>query len=335
MLRYLIPKISCQATRNIYDSTYPANNPSEDRIMYICDVMHQNRKIDIVGIFDGHGGWQVSNFVSQNIGNSMIERMITFDHSNEVSTMNLLKDAFNRVERQYMEDVKSSFNHGFGEVAKVGCCATLAVRFGDYLTIANTGDCRAVLGTSTNDDDNDNILGIRLTSDHNAREALEDYRLRMEHPNENNIIVCKSSTACYVKGRLQLTRALGDAYLKMSSFNAPSGKHRSWGRHIAQPYTPPYVDSRPQLHRVTLNSKDKFLILATDGVWDFLSDQEATDVVKIAIQNDEDPALALREKALLVAALESGMSIEELRTLPPGRARRSRHDDTTALVLIL
>ena len=178
-------------------------------------------------------------------------------------------------------------------------------------------------------------MGIRLTSDHNARESLEDYRLRTEHPNEDNIIVCKSSTACYVKGRLQLTRALGDAYLKLADFNAPSGKHRSWGRHIAQPYTPPYVDSRPQLHRISINSNDKFLILATDGVWDFLSDQEATCVVKRAIADGIDPALALREKALQVAANEAGMTVEELKALPPGKARRSRHDDTTSIVLIL
>ena len=88
-------------------------------------------------------------------------------------------------------------------------------------------------------------------------------------------MVCKNPHACYVKGRLQLTRALGDAYLKYPEFNAPAGSHRSRGRRIPDPFTPPYVKSTPDIVHINIGKDDKFCVLATDGLWDFLSDQEA------------------------------------------------------------
>jgi len=82
-----------------------------------------------------------------------------------------------------------------------------------------------------------------LSRDHNAREPREKARLAALHPGEQDIVVCKvgNPSACYVKGRLQPTRSLGDAYLKESEFNVPPGLGRIWGRHIKAPYTPPYV----------------------------------------------------------------------------------------------
>jgi pyruvate dehydrogenase phosphatase len=84
---------------------------------------------------------------------------------------------------------------------------------------------------------------VSLTRDHNAREPWERARLAAEHPGEADIVVCKQNnpTACYVKGRLQPTRALGDGYLKDSEFNVVEAAGRAWGRRIPPPYTPPYV----------------------------------------------------------------------------------------------
>ena len=41
----------------------------------------------------------------------------------------------------------------------------------------------------------------------------------------------------------------------------------------------------------------------------------------------------LVSRALEIAADESGISYAQLKALPQGRARRSRHDDTTAIVM--
>jgi hypothetical protein len=47
------------------------------------------------------------------------------------------------------------------------------------------------------------------------------------------------------------------------------------------------------------------------------------------------PAEVLLEEALRRAAAEWGLTVSELQQLPPGRARRQRHDDISVVVLVL
>ena len=113
--------------------------------------------------------------------------------------------------------------------------------------------------------------------------------------------------------------------------------HRSWGRHIPPPYTPPYVSSVPELTRVRLQHQDTFVVMATDGLWDEMSDQEAVDIVSQSLVQGkgQEAAQLLVEEALKRAAASAGLTLEELRALPPGSRRRNLHDDTTAVVVWL
>lgn len=63
-----------------------------------------------------------------------------------------------------------------------------------------------------------NLFVKQLSSDHNAKFPGEQMSLRKMHPNEPDIVICKNPTSCYVKGRLQPTRAFGDFHLKYSEF---------------------------------------------------------------------------------------------------------------------
>mmetsp|Transcript_45407 Transcript_45407/g.84329 ORF Transcript_45407/g.84329 Transcript_45407/m.84329 type:complete len:114 (-) Transcript_45407:1041-1382(-) len=62
-----------------------------------------------------------------------------------------------------------------------------------------------------------------LSRDHNAREAQEQSRIFAQHPDESQqeLVQCMRQKICYVKGRLQPTRAFGDLYLKRAEFNGP------------------------------------------------------------------------------------------------------------------
>ena len=83
----------------------------------------------------------------------------------------------------------------------------------------------------------------------------------------------------------------------------------------------------------------RFIILATDGLWDFLSDQEAVEVVQRSLEDHAGDtgfaASSLVEAALSRAAEANHMSVEELKNLPEGSGRRKRYDDTTAVVMFL
>ena len=124
-------------------------------------------------------------------------------------------------------------------MAKVGSCVLIALKKDDRLIISNCGDCRAVLGSSEHQQQHQQqqqhatdylqkpFYATRINRDHNCRVPYEQLQLQLKHPKEDNLVVCKNSHACYVKGRLQLTRSLGDAYLKYPEFNGSPDKSKN------------------------------------------------------------------------------------------------------------
>ena len=108
------------------------------------------------------------------------------------------------------------------------------------------------------------MQAVVLSTDHNAKLPSERAQLLQDHGGYGeegigNLVACKSPGACYVKGRLQPTRGLGDLYLKQARFNGPPHARgaaaiddarlfrRGRGRHVPPPYTPPYVQHTPSV----------------------------------------------------------------------------------------
>jgi hypothetical protein len=60
---------------------------------------------------------------------------------------------------------------------------------------------------------------IKVSKTFNANKKYEQDRLKSLFPKEKDIVICKSKTACYIKGRLMPSRALGDLHLKLDEFN--------------------------------------------------------------------------------------------------------------------
>ena len=86
---------------------------------------------------------------------------------------------------------------------------------------------------------------------------------------------------------------------------------------------------------IRLDKEDRFVIVASDGLWDFLGDQEAVSLVGECVRrNERDTAASLLVGAALrQAARECNMTEEQLLALPAGKHRRGRHDDTTVVVM--
>jgi pyruvate dehydrogenase phosphatase len=199
--------------------TYPANNPTEDRF-----VTGNKLKWEYAGVFDGHGGWQISDFVSNSIINSLFDNIGSIEVEDEISMDAAIIKTFNDLENSIVSKIRPAFQLGFGDVAKVGSCVLIALKNENRLIVANCGDCRAILGT--NNKDLSTFFSTRINRDHNIRTSLEQVFLKQNHPNEKNLFICKNPHACYVKGRLQLTRSLGDVYLKYAEFNGSPDRSR-------------------------------------------------------------------------------------------------------------
>mmetsp|Transcript_30053 Transcript_30053/g.39546 ORF Transcript_30053/g.39546 Transcript_30053/m.39546 type:complete len:453 (-) Transcript_30053:509-1867(-) len=320
-----------------YSATYHANEPNEDR--FVLSKMKTGEVC--AGVFDGHGGWQAAEYAQNRLVACLMLELGNMNTKADPSYQieQALKRAFGRVEREFIYLIKQAFEAGVGAVSRIGSCALLAYIDCGRVFVANAGDCRAVVGKRKGD----GWESVALSSDHNVREPNEQLKLRRWHPAEENVFVCKRPGVCYVKGCLQPTRSFGDAYLKYPEFNGPpynrsSGMtDRSRGRHIPPPYTPPYITAQPEVVTYDLGHEDEFLILGTDGLWDFLSNEEAVEIVVRGLEAGEKDLgkWLLNETLKKIADSNKHSSIEALQQIPAGRSRRKVHDDTTIVVLNL
>lgn len=118
-----------------------------------------------------------------------------------------------------------------------------------------------------------------LSHDHNVRNQSEVQRVLSEHPPNESHSVIRSDR---LLGLLMPFRAFGDIRFKwptnyLREYLQPYYKK---GDAIPQFYlSPPYLTVKPEITKHKLTKKDKFLVLATDGVWDLLSPEKVVQLI--------------------------------------------------------
>lgn len=186
------------------------------------------------------------------------------------------------------------------QTAQSGSCALLAMfdTSNRNLYVACTGDSRAVAGVYEETSDGQGVWRVEvLTEDQTGRNPNELKRMQSEHPADEALDVIRNGR---VLGGLEPTRAFGDSRYKWprevqevlsKAFMEPQG--RSLHSTPAKLKTPPYVRATPVVtHRplsflplpadaITPAPKTalRFVVLATDGLWDELSNEEVVALV--------------------------------------------------------
>ncbi len=74
------------------------------------------------------------------------------------------------------------------------------------------------------------------------------------------------------------TRAFGDYRLKYKEFNASEFAGSRGYRNELQNYHGPYITHKPDIKVYTLTPQDRFVILASDGLWDEMNIEEVPEV---------------------------------------------------------
>lgn len=156
-----------------------------------------------------------------------------------------------------------------------GSCALLSFYDSrtNMLRIACTGDSRAVLGRRS---DSGKWMATALSEDQTGGNPNEAARLRKEHPGEDRVVHNGR-----VLGGLEPTRAFGDAVYKWSRDTAMKLREKFFGR-TPSPLmkTPPYVTAEPVITTTKVQpDKGDFLVLATDGLWEMLTNDEVVGLV--------------------------------------------------------
>ncbi|KAH8501636.1 hypothetical protein H0E87_016431 [Populus deltoides] len=274
-----------------------------------------------VGVYDGHGGPEAARFVNERL----FENIKKFTSENNGMSANVINKAFLATEEEFLSLVKKQWLIK-PQIASVGACCLVGVVCSGVLYIANAGDSRVVLGRLERAIKE--IKAVQLSYEHNA--SIESVReeLHSLHPDDPHIVVLKHKV-WRVKGLIQISRSIGDAYLKRAEFNREPllAKFR-----LPEPFDKPILKAEPTILVQKLCPEDQFLIFASDGLWEHLSNQEAVDIVHSCPRNGV--ARKLLKAALCEAAKKREMRYSDLKRIDRG-VRRHFHDDITVIVLFL
>lgn len=253
------------------------------------------------------------------------------------SVLKALRKALMEAEEGFMEMVRQEMDER-PDLVMVGSCVLVVLLHGQYLYTLSLGDSRAVLATtanqSTQNEEEEEQQGsskplhcVQLTEDHVVAERAERERVIAEHSDDPCTIV-----ASRVKGKIKLTRAFGAGYLKKANLNDKlMGLLR-----VHNLSSPPYISAKPHLNGRRVCEGDEFVVMGSDGLFDFFTNEEVVELVHrfILANPKSDPAKYMLDQLLIRAADNAGMTLERLKNIQIGR-RRAYHDDVTIMVVTL
>ncbi|CAL0300518.1 unnamed protein product [Lupinus luteus] len=301
-----------------------ANNLLEDQSQVESGTLSSNEfgpYGTFVGVYDGHGGPETSRFINDHIFHHL-KRLTSEQQSMSVE---VIRKAFEATEDAFMSLVARQWPMK-PQIAAVGSCCLVGVICNGTLYVANAGDSRAVLGRTVKA--TGEVLAMQLSTEHNASIESVRQELHSLHPDDSNIVVLKHNV-WRVKGIIQVSRCIGDAYLKRVEFNR---KPLYADFILHEPFKMPILSSEPSITVHQLQPHDRFIILASDGLWEHLSNQEAVDIV--ANNGRCGSARKLVKVALQEAAKKREMRYSDLQKIDRG-VRRHFHDDITVIVVYL
>lgn len=215
-----------------------------------------------VGVMDGHGiyGHEASKYVRQHLPGRLLDAFPafakpadewTFDINRFSELESAFRTAYVAVNSQLRKDIDAVFS---GTTA-----VTCLVRDSDVFC-ANVGDSRAIIGRKAGD----YWEAIALSVDHKLDDPLEKARI-LKHGGRVEPIMNEDRNF------------VGPARVWLRTENVPGlAMSRSMGDVVAARVG---VTATPDLkvHRLTPN--DKFLLLGSDGLFEFLSNQAIVELV--------------------------------------------------------
>ena len=308
---------------------YPSNDPIEDRLD-IKNLTHMKGAV-FLAVLDGHGGSELSDFANKRLGDYIddfyraIKEQKGRSLSDDDTVVSAINHAFDKIENEYYNIAVELYKNGNGRLATVGSCVLVNIIYNGKLFIANLGDSKANIFRKENSE----LEPVKLMYRHNSEKKREKLYLYSKFPDEPNIVVCKrpNATCCYVKGRLQPTRSLGDFHLKSAEFNDPKNDGNKRFKRSIPNFKGPYILAEPEIFIHQLSKNDKYLLLATDGLSDIFTSKE---VAKLLSQNAD--LNNILEKGLAKSAKEAKISLEQLKTMPDGSIKRGIHDDISIIL---
>lgn len=221
---------------------------NEDQHIHMINLNGQDKNynsINFMAVFDGHGGKLVSKYLKKHLPLFFIKKSKKNIYKNHDVAIEYFNTVYDKLQNQLKEKHPIAIKY-------CGSTACVLIHFVDSdkiqkLWVLNVGDSRAIRCTKFN-------LAEPLTQDHKPNSPEEKNRIekiggRIEYDGADWRIK-----------DLSLSRAFGDLECT------------------------PYVTHLPQIYNYIIDN-DKFIIMACDGLWDVLSNQDAVDFINNLLLN--------------------------------------------------
>lgn len=154
-----------------------------------------------------------------------------------------------------------------------GCTAVVALLVGRELFVANAGDSRCVLCR--------NGKTVEMSFDHKPEDEEESTRITKAGG--------RVTMDGRVNGGLNLSRAIGDHAYKKNKDLKPDEQ---------------MISAMPDVKRVTLQDDDEFMVLACDGIWNFMTSEEVVEFVRKRLAENRDNLSSICEEVSLLSEFE-------------------------------
>jgi len=234
----------------------------EDAHSAVIGIPDQKDSVSWFAVFDGHAGSRVSAHCSHHLLDCI--------RASEDFTCSLQQE-HSLTKEEVMEGVKKGILRGFleldeklrkiPEVAsgedKSGTTAVGALITDKYIIIANCGDSRGVICVGGSP--------ALATQDHKPSNEIEKERIQ----NAGGSVMIQR-----VNGSLAVSRALGDFEYKNVEGRLPTEQ-------LVSPEPEFYIKERNP-------EKDEFLVLACDGVWDVMSNEDICQFISARMRVNEN-----------------------------------------------
>ncbi|CAI5963616.1 unnamed protein product [Closterium sp. NIES-65] len=217
--------------------------------------------IHLFGVFDGHRGYEAAEYCARNIPGIVMDKLSELSPPEALIASFLATDKALELELSKQRKARPDSGKGWYP----GCTACVTLVIGTDMYIANAGDCRAVVRQSGE--------VKALSRDHVASDPEE--RSRAEKA--GGLVQWRVNTWRVGAAGIEVTRSLGDHDMK------------------------PAVTAEPEVTHHRLTEEDEFLVMASDGLWEKLSNEEVSQYV---LDTVKEPSMS--SKRLVTEAVDRG-----------------------------
>ncbi|KAM0051198.1 putative protein-serine/threonine phosphatase [Helianthus debilis subsp. tardiflorus] len=209
------------------------------------------------------------------------------DFASENLQKNIQNEVEKRGETEIVEAVKQGYLTTDSEFLKQeqrggACCVTAIITSGN-LVVSNAGDCRAVVSRGG--------AAEALTLDH--RPSRPDEKQRIE--SLGGYVDCSRGVS-RVLGSLAVSRGIGDRSLKQ------------------------WITAEPETKMFKIMPEYEFLIMASDGLWEKVSNQEAVDLARpLCASTDKLDAISACKKLVELSVSRGSLDDTSVMIVQLGR----------------